>query len=319
MKYDIYFHNDFDGRACAALMLSFLRSRGDDIEHFTPVSYELLPQWRNEKFFSKHKLWEGKRNPVIVVDFLYHPAATFWFDHHPTTFKKEIWQKKFKQTKYRRMEPKYPSCTHLVYDSLKKGFGWKPPKHLTELVKWLDVIDAAKYKSAKQTIEMKEPALQIDAYIYKTEHDEKSRRWLVDLLARNPITKIARIPEIKRTVDAFRKKNAEGVDFFLKNVKVFPNGTFIDFTKTNLRPPKFIANSVFPDLSYTVRLMPREGLYHVGASGNPWLPFNPKVHIGDLLKKYGGGGHKQVGGVEFKTLKEAQRAAREIITYLEKR
>src|ERR1700685_3337099 len=113
MKYDIYFHNDFDGRASAAVVLAFLRSRGDDIEHFTPVNYYLLSQWMDEKFFEKHKLFSGKRNPAIIVDFLYHPKAAMWFEHHATTFKRPEWEKKFKPDTFHRLEPQYPSCCHL--------------------------------------------------------------------------------------------------------------------------------------------------------------------------------------------------------------
>ena len=41
MTYDLYFHNDFDGHASAAVMLSFLGGRGDRIGHFVPVDFDL--------------------------------------------------------------------------------------------------------------------------------------------------------------------------------------------------------------------------------------------------------------------------------------
>src|SRR5581483_7562722 len=100
MKYDIYFHNDFDGRAAAAIMLAFLRSRGDDAEHFVPLGYEMQDAYLKENFFATHKLFKGKRNPPIIVDFAFHPKAAWWFDHHPTTFKREEWREKFKPSKY---------------------------------------------------------------------------------------------------------------------------------------------------------------------------------------------------------------------------
>src|SRR5579859_7809019 len=127
MKYDIYFHNDFDGRAASAVMLAFLRSRGDDIEHYVPVRYDLIPQWRDEKFFEKHRLFKGRHNPAIIVDFPFHPSAAFWFDHHLTPFRKPGWEKKFKSDKSHRYDDTYRSACALVYDSLKKDFAWKPP------------------------------------------------------------------------------------------------------------------------------------------------------------------------------------------------
>ena len=43
------------------------------------------------------------------------------------------------------------------------------------------------------------------------------------------------------------------------------------------------------------------------------------VHIGKLLKRYGGGGHKDAGGVEFETREAAMRAVEEIVTVLNKK
>jgi len=317
MKYDIYFHNDFDGRACAALMLHFLRERGDDIENYIPVNYDLLTQWVDEDFFEKHNLFRGRRNPAIVVDFLYHPRAAFWFEHHPTTFKKESWQRDFKPTKFHHLEPQYSSCCHLVYDALVKDFGWRPPRYLTELTKWLDVIDGAHYKSAKQTIEMKEAALWIFAFIEQYEHSPKSRFWLIDLLSRKPLAAIGRMPEIKKALAIYRKNLAKGEILFDKSVQRFKTGTFVDLTKAKYEPPHFYENYRYPELPYVVRLAMRDGMFHMRVGVNPWLKVKPDVHIGELLKPYGGGGHKAVGGVEFRTRKQAEDAAKEVLAFLD--
>src|SRR5882672_7372494 len=96
MLYDLYFHDDFDGHAASAVVLAFLRSRGDDAGHFVPVKYDIIPEWLDEDFFNKHKLFKGKRNLAVVVDFPYHPKAAFWFDHHLLPFRKKVWGDKFK-------------------------------------------------------------------------------------------------------------------------------------------------------------------------------------------------------------------------------
>src|SRR5581483_8268760 len=145
MRYDIYFHNDFDGHAAAAVMLAFLRSRGDDIEHFVPVKYDIIPEWRHTDFFMRHKLIAGPvrgRNPAIIVDFPFHPGAQFWFDHHLLPFREPKWEGIYKKelrrrkqrrpkgrapapSPYWRYDESYRSACHLVYDSLKKDFGWR--------------------------------------------------------------------------------------------------------------------------------------------------------------------------------------------------
>jgi len=230
MKYDVYHHNDFDGRASAAVMLAFLRSRGDDIEHFVPVNYYLLSQWLSEDFFKKHKLFKGQRNPAIVVDFLYHPKAAWWFEHHPTTFKKPEWAKRFRADQQHHLAPQYPSCTHLVYDALRKNFGWKPPRHIKELVKWLDVIDGAQYRSARQTIEFKEPALQVNEFVEMKLHRATGNKRLIELLATEPLDAIARLPEVRRFVKKLRKEYAKGLAFIKKNTKIVGGVSFLDRT-----------------------------------------------------------------------------------------
>jgi oligoribonuclease NrnB/cAMP/cGMP phosphodiesterase (DHH superfamily) len=321
MKYDIYFHDDFDGRACAAVMLAFLRSRGDDIEHYTPLDFDILPQWIDEGFFKKHRLFRGKRNPAIVMDFPYHPKAAFWFDHHPTTFKKESWKKKFRPSKFRRLEPRYPSCCHLVYASLKKDFHWAPPKHITELVRWLDIIDGARYKTPKQTIVIKEAALEVDAYIEKSDRNVPSTIHLINMLSQMPIGEVARLPDVQAIAKEARIQNIKNLEFYKKHLKRFGQATFIDLTKDHSQGLRYAPYYLFPNVIYAIRLTPKHGLfpYHIGVGANPWRPGKNKIHLGELAMKLGGGGHKGAAGIEFKTRDAAERAINEILTHLNKK
>ncbi len=308
MKYDAYFHNDFDGRASTAVLLSFLRSRGDDIEHYVPVDFDMEEQYLKNDFFGA--------NPAIVVDFFYHPGTAFWFDHHSTTFKKKSWQRSFKPSKFHVLDPAYPSCCHLVYDSLRKNFGWKPPRNLAELVKWTDVIDAARYASPKQTIAIKEPALEVDAFIDETRKDTKAAGWMVKLFAEKPLPYIARLPKVRKVAARVRKENQKALVFYKRNLRVFGKATFIDLTKFRLPVLRYAPYYLFPKIVYGVRFTMKGKFYHIGVGANPWLRGANKVHLGEMLKEYGGGGHKGAGAVDFKTRAKALRAADGIIKFL---
>ncbi|HEY5221414.1 MAG TPA: hypothetical protein VIJ29_04760 [Candidatus Paceibacterota bacterium] len=323
MKYDIYFHNDFDGRASAAVMLAFLQSRGDDIEHFVPVNYHLTKQWMGENFFRKHKLFKGKRNPPIVVDFMYHPGTAFWFDHHPTAFKKDSWKKKFKPDRFHHIEPRYASNCHLTYAALRSDFRWKPQPHLKELVRWADVIDGAHYKNPLQTITIKEPAFEIDAFVDKTGDDEKQTVSLIKLLAKKSITEIATLKKIKKAAASIRKDNLKTLTFYRKHLKVMGDATFIDLVGSGFHSLRFAPYYLKPKLMYGVRLTEKNGLYHLGIGANPWIKGAAEkkhrdAHAGEILKKYGGGGHKKAGAVEFSTKSAAEKAVVEIIPLLNK-
>jgi hypothetical protein len=316
MKYDIYFHNDFDGRASAAVMLAFLRSRGDVIERFTAIDYDLQKDWLDDRFFKKHKLFKGKRNPAIVVDFSYHPGATWWFDHHESPFKKEIWKKKFKPSKFRQYGPKYWSACHFVEAVLRRDFGWKPPAHFKELVKWLDIIDGARYASVKQTLVIKDAALEIDLFIDETHRDRKNTVWMVDLLSRKSFQEIARLPKVKRAAARAKKDIAKSLAWYKKNVKPIGTVSFVDIQRIRFKPLRFAPYYVYPKTRYAVRLGWKGSLHHVGVGFNPWIRSGNTINIGTLLKRYGGGGHRDVGAVDFKKRTDAERAVNEIIGIL---
>jgi hypothetical protein len=315
MTYDIYFHNDFDGRASAATVLAFLRSRGDDIEHFVPVDFDLEHQWLKDGFFKSHTLFKGRHNPAIIVDFLYHPGATMWFDHHPTSIKRADWRKKFKRSKNFNWDSSYPSCCHWVYVALKKNFGWKPPAHFADLAKWLDVIDGARYKSARQAIEMKEPALQLEGFIEKTDQDRELATWIVKLFAEKSFTEIAAIPKVRRIVAAYRREAEKSLAFYKKNLVITGKVGFIDLTRANVKRSLYAPFYFHPSIRYGMRYTRKGPWFHVSAGENPWRPTG-KVAFGKLMQKYGGGGHQTVGGVEFYEQRKADKAIREIIDVL---
>lgn len=308
MKFDIYFHNDFDGCASAAVFLAFLKSRGDRGDLF-PVDYKIRPRWEKLKF----------KRPTAIFDFPYHPRAVFWFDHHPTTFLKKGWQKKYKRSKFHRLNPQYHSCFHLVFDSLVKDFGFKPGAHFREMVRWLDMIDGARFKSAKQTIEKKEPALQISAFIDENVSNRKVLAWIVGLLSEKPIGKIAKEKKVRRVFEKIKKRTDRVLKFYHQNLQVYDKVTFIDLPDSGIPRMRFGPYYFCPDSIYSVTLRKTGRLFRLHLSGNPWRRSQVKVHLGKLLRKMcEGGGHRGAGGCGVRNRKEAERLAWRFIEILRK-
>ena len=317
MTYDIYFHNDFDGRAAAAVMLSFLRSRGDDIEHFTPLDYYLLESgYLTENFFTKHKLFKGKRNPAIVVDFPFHPKAAWWFDHHGAPCRKKSWLKKFKQTAQWHHDPQYASCCKQVAEILKKEFGWNPPKFFTETIRWGDILDGARYKSARQTIELKESALQVAVFFDRRGDDPITWGTFTELLAEKPLALIARRADVRAVVREAKEEIKLAIAYIRKNLVIEGRVGYVFLPSVAFAKPRFIPLVLHPELLYLVRMFKKRTLWHLSVGQNPWRRNENAVDIGKLISAYGGGGHHGVGAVEFKTRKEAKKAANEIVIYL---
>lgn len=302
-NYNIYFHYDFDGIASAAVIFDFLKQKNSNVENFIAVNYNLKYKWPNFKF---------KKNPIIV-DFYFHPKAKFWFDHHETTFKKESWKDNFKQNKYHHFAPRYKSCCSLIVNRLQKLWGYKPSKHIINLSKWLDIIDGANYKSAKQAIFLKEPAAQINAFI-DNQPKIKSITWLIYDLIQKPLTKIAQKKRVKNFIKKEVKRRQKIINFYNKNLKIYNYKLgIIDIGRHNynLRYAPFYLK---PNLIYALTIRHKKGLYFISLGVNPWQKNKNKIHVGKFLRKnFGGGGHKKVGGVEFRNKKELNLAIKKII------
>lgn len=318
MTYDLYFHNDFDGWASAAVMLSFLEGRRDHVGHFVPVDHDLQSQWIRDDFFVKHHLFKGKRFAPIVLDFPFHPGTAFWFDHHPTPFKKAEWKKKFHEDLSHIYRPRYFSCCHLAYAMLKRNFKWCPPEHLKELAVWLDSIDGARYVSAKEPILMKQPAFAIDNFIDAQSGNQKQAGWLIRRLATEPMDKVARIPRIAAIGRSVRQSVVQNLVFYRKHLARNGDVTVIDLVNHEKTFLRYAPYYLFPKIRYGIRTRKKGNLYSVGIGENPWLPHKGKIHLGRLVGKYGGGGHSSAAAVEFKTKEEAECAREEMVEKLNK-
>lgn len=307
MNYEIYFHNDFDGIASAAVMLNFLRSRGDQIIKFNPIDFKIKPKWPTIEF----------KNPAIIVDFLYHPKATFWFDHHPTTFLKDDWRKNFKNSQFFHWQVKYSSCCHLVIDKLVRYYNFQPPPYFKNLAKWLDIIDGANYKSAKQAIDKKELALQLAAYVDSKSDDKKFIVWLVEFLSNNSIKKFFSIPGVKEDIKLILLKEKAALKFYKENLKIFNDCVVaIDLSQKKIMDLNMAPFYFYPKCLYSLMLLSKGSeKFHLRVGVNPWQRRKTKVDIGKLMTKYEGGGHRFVGGANFNSEKQAKKVMEEIIDF----
>ena len=312
MKYDLFFHNDFDGRASSAVFLDYLRSRGDSVENYFAADHCIRPKWDG--------LVKKSKNPVVIFDFYYHPKAEFFFDHHSTTFIRSDWEKKFKRTKYLNLDFPYESCCHLVYDVLVNKFKYKPAKCIKDLVRWADIVDEAKYKSAKDTIELKESALQVDAYIDQRSGRGDPIKWLIEALSRKDLVGVAKDRRVVAVVKSYKAKIKKSLEFHRKNLQVYDKVCFIDLSGEGVERIRFAPHFLVPSLSYIITLLRSGKVFRVAVGANPW---KLNLHKHDLRKlvreRYGfkAGGHARAAGITgIKNKKSAMRIVQELIEIL---
>lgn len=309
MKYDIYFHGGcFDGSASAAMLLWFLRQRGDDYGKFIPLTHPV-----NKKWWKSLKM----KRPSAVVDILYHPKAAIWFDHHPTTFIDKKWEKSFKRDLRHQLDVKSPSCAGLIYRHFTKSLKVKQPKHIKELVCWADMIDRARFKSPSDAISFKKPALQIAKSLYETNPSKAYQILLIRTLSEKYLSKVAMMSEVRSRFLKYKNLFDRDIGLLKDKVLVFGNTSFFDSTERDFAGSKFAMYYFYPKANYSLRLLKRDGRLILSAGVNPWYLPKKGVDLGKFLaRNYGGGGHPYAASGYFKNQNEAMREIPKIVKYL---
>src|SRR5438045_2123253 len=105
----LYFHYPcFDGLVSAVLAWEYLEVQKEwRIQEFSPANYKLRGRWLEDKL----------KKPCAIVDFLYHPRADFWADHHQTSMIAPEAEADFKRRRDHAclfFDDQVPSCATLL-------------------------------------------------------------------------------------------------------------------------------------------------------------------------------------------------------------
>lgn len=287
---------------------------GHKVRNLRTVNYHsVFPAWFESDYFKERSA--GAK--VVILDFPYHPRATIWFDHHETPFRKKGWGKNFKNSDLKRWEPKYASCCHQTLNALSNYFKINPPGYLKELARWGDKIDGARYKDAWETIESKEPAMMIrDLMEESKEYSEKPLAWLVEELSEKSLAEAAKDKRVVEEAARFIREKKKSFSYYKRNCQIVGRVVWINEEDLKTCSLRFAPAAISPKSEYVIRMSKKSNGWHITAGQNPWNKPKKIVHIGNLLNKWGGGGHERVGGLEIKTKVETTKILEDILKVL---
>jgi hypothetical protein len=288
----LYFHAPcFDGLASAVLASDFLETREDwKIRHFIGVGYESKDAWLSPTLAPRS----------AVVDFLYHPQAAFWADHHGTTFLTKAVRHDFEQNRRkteRRLiyNDQYTSCAKLLWDTLSQSFGYRNELY-SELVVWADKIDGAKYASVHEAILGDSAALRVKATL-SFSSDPNRFEYLIKQLRVLPLKEVAKSREVVQAAKDFRAEVKVGLKQFEKCAWLEPGDIVaFDVDGSNSMISRYAPYYVYPSARYSAGITRFEGGARLTAMRNPWLDFE-SVPLGTIFERFGGGGHQRVGAL----------------------
>lgn len=297
----IYFHSPcFDGIVSAVLVWDFLEKRDGWVNPLLhTVNYGQRDSW----------LSESLEEPCAVVDFLYHPGARFWSDHHLTTFLDASAEAHFaaRRDAWLLYDAGADSCAGLLWRRFHVDFGYRNSRY-AELVAWADKIDAARYESVDEAITGTAPALRLALGLAAGSVGDYCEK-LVRALRDRPIEEVANRPDALERYAKARALFDAGLDRFKRAARLEGDDVVVfDVDATDALVSRYAPYYFYPHARYSVGITRLADSAKVTAMRNPWRDF-PSVPLGRIAEALGGGGHQRVAAVLLQGKQAAQAGA----------
>ena len=296
---------DFDGLVCGALITKF-----ESIDSYLFV----------EPKFMQDGLVEIRRGDIIA-NLPYHPNCTLWFDHHITNttpdFPKPIMPGKggfrLAPSAARVVCEYYTETAQLAEGAARLSF--LNSQRIVYLLQEADRIDAGKLTT--------EDVLNPQGYVLvsmttdgKRAEDEPYWLRVIRLLRDATLEEVMKDAEVawrcQQVLDDQEKLRA----ILLERTTMKGNVIYCDLRGIKDIPDgnRFLIFTLFPQGNIQVKVEDDSQRENTTAISVGYNIFNPtsNVNVGELLKNYGGGGHKVVGSSRVPN-DRAEQAIKEIV------
>ncbi len=311
----LYHGNCFDGCASAALFARFFVEREGarlDAVRFAPVHHQPGDSFAKDAF-------DADVNACVDFRFSASPRLHWWFDHHASAFPTPADRAAFERdvTGQKFWDPAAPSCTGFAARTLAERFDWRADD-LADLVRWADIIDAARFPTPAVAVRLEEPALRIMTLLEATKDPQLPTR-IIEAMQRRPLADIAAEPWVTEPLVPILERHLTAIEVVRRAARVEGGVVTVDLADFGIESSnKFIAYDLFPDAAYTVVVSRDPTRTKVSVGSNPWARPARAHDISKLCERYGGGGHPVVGAVSLPPdrLDDARRIAREMAAAL---
>ena len=308
---------DFDGLVCGAVITLM-----EEIDSYLFVEPKFMQDGQVEI-----------RRGDVIANLPYDPNCTLWFDHHVTNA--YAWRDHTGKTEETTLVPGKggfriaPSAARVVYEyyteamrSIVTGERKKEQSlkildspRMKYLLDEADKIDAA--------LLTPEDVLHPAGYVLismtidgKFAEDEPYWLKLIDFLRDKTVEDALNDPEVKRRCEKILDDQERLKKILLERAKLDRNVILLDLRGIKDMPDgnRFLLYTLFPSANISVKVAEDSQRANTTAISVGYNIFNPtsNVNVGELLKNYGGGGHKVVGSCRVPDDK-AEQALSEIV------
>jgi hypothetical protein len=287
---------DFDGLVCGGL-----------VTKFEPIDGYLFVE---PKFMQDGLV--DIRNGDVITNLPYHPNCTLWFDHHITNTTPDFPQPIVLGKGGFRLAP---SAARVVYEyytevgnrhqatgnskiSAEEILLFLGTERMKHLMHEADRIDAGKLE--------KEDVLNPQGYVLismttdgRNAGDERYWLKMIDLLRDTSLQETLADPDVAQRCQRIRDEQEKLRAILLARAELRKNVIYVDLRGVKEIPDgnRFLIFTLFPQGNIQVKVAHDSQRENTTAISVGYNIFNPtsSVNVGELLKNYGGGGHKVVG------------------------
>ncbi|HYK04306.1 MAG TPA: exopolyphosphatase [Thermoanaerobaculia bacterium] len=235
------------------------------------------------------------RSDDILANLPYDPRCGMWFDHHLLTDSNQKPPAEFKG-RYRTA----PSAARLAYEHYVERDPDDPALlRLATLVDETDRLDSASL--TPEDVENPRDYIllgyTIDSRTGLGSFEEYFRK-LVEWLKTMSIEEVLAQPEVRERIDRLRNDAAEFRRLLSRNSFRLNNVVVTDLREVDRLPAgnRFLVYSLFPEANVSLRVHwgPRQDSV-IAAVGHSIFNRTCKTSVGELMSRYGGGGHRGAG------------------------
>ncbi|MBN2713583.1 MAG: exopolyphosphatase [Planctomycetes bacterium] len=275
-------------------------TRGDFDGLASSVLVTEVEQVRELRFVHPKDAQDGKveaDDEDIVINIPYIKGCGMWFDHHISEEASLPDAGSFKG----RFEVA-PSCARVIYNHYVGEHADKFDKHHDMLLA-ADRLDSAQLDIDDIT----NPTgwillgLTLDPRSGLGPEFRKYFRWLVEYIKELPIEKVLLHPEVKKRTDRVLLEQEEFKAILEKHTSQDGNVIITDFRGMTEKPVgnRFLVYTMFPEANVELRLFDGHKGAVVAAVGHSIFNRTCNINVGDMLKEYGGGGHRGAGTTQL--------------------
>ncbi|HFQ5207302.1 TPA: exopolyphosphatase [Vibrio vulnificus] len=299
-KFRLVTRSDFDGLVCAVLLKQ--QDLIDEIKFVHPKDMQdgLIDITEND----------------IVTNLPYVAEAHLVFDHHLS----ETIRNRGRHENH-IINPNAPSAARVVWDYYGGTSAF--PVEWIEMMEAVDKGDSAQF-SRDDVLDSKGWNLLnflMDARTGLGRFREfrisnyNLMMDLIDYCKNHTIEQILDLPDVKERIDLYREHEIKFKEQIQRCATVHKNLVLLDLTneETIYAGNRFIIYALFPDCNISIHKMwgfQKQNV--VFATGKSIFDRGSKTNVGELMLKYGGGGHQAAGTCQI-NLEDAERVQAELI------